>query len=94
MAPFSVQLRFKFLKAVKCALQVFYDLICKLFRRRKIVQISKRLILDPKNVEARFVPLHDLVNRKLAEPTFGIIIGICLDAIIAVFGIIASDEIF
>ena len=75
------------------ALQVLDDLIREHVGTWQVVQIGKRLVLDPENVEARLVALHQLLRVKPAPAALGVLLRPRFLALVAVLRIVAGDKI-
>ena len=88
-----LQLGLQLLKALQRTLQVFDDIIGQHIGCRQIVQIGKRLVLDPENVEAGLVPCQNVRNVEFAPAAIWIILAPRFGALIAVFRMITGNEI-
>ena len=75
-------------------LEVFQDVLRQFLRGRQIVQISQSLVLDPEDIQAGFIPIEDLLGGKPPPAAIRIVLAPGLVALIAVFRVVALDEVF
>ena len=83
----------QFLKAIHRGLQVFYDIRSQHIWIGEAVEVCQGFVLDPEEVEAGFVPLEDLVGGEFAPAAVGVGFGPGFVAVVAVFGVVAADEV-
>lgn len=62
--PCRNQLLHQFLESFQCALKILYDIRRQYIRLWQVLQICKRLILDPENIKAGLVPIQDFQGGK------------------------------
>ena len=93
MIVLFLQLFAQFPKAFQCALQILDNIIRQLIGRRQIVQIGERFVLDPEDVKACLVPRKNLRDFKLAPAAVRVFFAPRFGALIAVFRVVAGDEI-
>lgn len=62
------------MEALQRALQILDDLVRQHVGTRQVVQVRERLVLDPENVEARLVALHQLLRVKPAPAALGVLL--------------------
>ncbi|MFR2124818.1 MAG: hypothetical protein ACLS34_07900 [Faecalibacterium sp.] len=60
------QLPHQFLKTFQSTLQIFNNIRGKFVRRREIVQIGKRLVLQPENIQTGFITFQNFIYRESA----------------------------
>lgn len=75
-------------------LEVFQDVLRQFLRGRQVVQISQSLVLDPEDIQAGFVPIEDLLGGKPPPAAIRVVLAPGLVALIAVFRVVALDEVF
>ena len=75
-------------------LEVFQDVLRQFLRGRQVVQISQSLVLDPEDIQAGFVPIEDLLGGKPPPTAVRVVLAPGLVALIAVFRVVALDEVF
>ena len=63
------------------------------FGDREIVQIGKRLVLQPENIQAGFISFQNFIYRESAPAAFWIFLWPCFCAFVTVFRMIALNEI-
>ena len=64
------QLPHQFLKTFQSTLQIFNNIRGKFVRRREIVQIGKRLVLQPENIQTGFITFQNFIYRESAPAAF------------------------
>ncbi len=66
----------------------------KIIRFRQFIQVSKRLIFQPKNIQADFISGNDLIITKLTPAAFWVALFIpCFCTLMTVFRVKTSNEI-
>ena len=55
-------------------MQILNNIIGKHIGIGEIIKISKRLILNPKDIQARLISFQNLINTKSAPATIGIFV--------------------
>ena len=75
-------------------MQVLDDLLGQLIGAGEVVQIGQRLVLDPEDIQAGLIPLQDLFDLETAEASLGVLLRPSLVTVMAIGGVIASNEVF
>ena len=83
----------QFLKAIHRRLQILNDIRSEDIGIGEAVQVGQGFVLDPEDVEAGLVALEDLVHGEFAPAAVGIGFRPGFVAVMAVFGVIAADEV-
>ena len=81
------------LEAGEGVLQALADVGSEFVRRRKVVEVGERTILDPEDVEARLVALQYFVDGEAAEAPIGVAFAPRLLPVVAVLRIVAADTL-
>ena len=73
-------------------MQIFDNVRSQYIRLGQAVEVGKGLVLDPEYVQARLIPLQDLLDIESAEPAIRVILRPSLCPLVAVFRVIALDK--
>ena len=84
----------QFIKAIHGRLQIFNDIRRQHIGIGQAIQISQGLVLDPEDIQTGLVPFQNLIHIELTPAAIGITFAPCFRALMAVFRIVAADEIF
>ena len=80
-------------ETIQCGLQILNDIRSQFVGIGQAVQIGHGLVLDPKDVQTGLVPLQDVLNGESAPATIGVGFRPGFRSFVAVFRVVAADEV-
>ena len=83
----------KLLETIQCALEIFDNIQSQFIRCGQAVQVRKRFVLDPEDIQTGFIPVQNFLNGEFPPAAIRVILRPCLMALMPVLRMEAGDKI-